>query len=298
MKTKIQLISLLLLTAFTLSLSQKGHTDKSIAKVTYLVGEVKEKKSRQRLKIESPIYAGAKIQTGRESICELKLNDNSIVRIGEKSVYDVMPPKEKESTSFFGSLGLGKIWVKLKKLVGRDSYAIKSPNSVISVRGTTFSVDIAKNKSGKVNVFEGRVDAGTHWILENDSLFDAWIRQDEAAYKQWLEANDPDIWVRNLEEEYADAINKMLEEEKAFYDQEALDYENFLRQEQGLPPIVPKKHGPISETGEGGWISFVKENQTLSFAGDSDEHTVSAISEAVEEDAWTKFNKERDAKED
>lgn len=295
MRKKLIIISLFLLTLITISVTQTLSNEKSVAKVSYIVGKATDASQNVDLSINDPLYAGATIQTGNESLCELTLSDQSIIRIGEKSEYQLNPPKKQKSSSIFGFLGIGKVWVKLKKLVDRKSYAIKSPSSVISVRGTTFSLSVSPDKSGSVDVFEGRVDAGTHWILQNDSLFDAWVRQDEAAYKEWLEANDPNVWVKKLEDEYKDAIEKMEKEEEAFYNQDALEYENFLREEQGLPPIVPENHGPLAPPGEGGWLSFVRSNQTLNFSGESDVHTVAPMTEAVEEDPWTKFNRERDA---
>ena len=281
--------SLIALTA----IAQKKANKEKVAEVSFLIGTAKEKPANRRLKINDTIFAGTTIQTGKECVCELSLLDQSRIRIGENSEYTVNPIQKKESSSIFGFLGLGKVWVKLKKMVSRNSYAIKSPNSVISVRGTTFSMEVTSDQKGKVNVFEGRVDAGTHWILENDSLFDAWVRDDEKAYREYLEANDPEIWVQKLEDEYKEAIEKMLQEEEAFYNQDALDYENFLREEQGLPPIEPQKHGPLAETGKGGWLSFVKEKQTLMI--DGKDHSLVPIGKDDQESTWTRFNAKRDS---
>jgi hypothetical protein len=294
MRTKLIVIALFtVFIASVVVIAQKADSKEKVAEVSFIIGKVVEEGSNQTLKLNEPVYAGAVVTTGKESMCELSLNDDSKIRIAENSKYEVFPKQKSKSSSIFGFLGMGKVWVKLKKLVNRKSYAIKSPNSVISVRGTTFNVEVKSSNSGRVDVFEGRVDAGTHWILENDSLFDAWVREDEKAYKEYLEANDPEKWVRKLEDEYKDAIDKMLKEEQAFYQQDELDFINFQREEQGLPPIVPKKHGPIAEPGKGGWLSFVKANQSLEISGE--EHKVVPLPEQEKNDQWIRFNMKRDS---
>jgi hypothetical protein len=265
-------------------------------KVVFVLGEVTKSLTGEALKLNSYVTSGEKVTTGPQSLAEIMMADESRIRVGENSVYTVDPPAKKGERTLLGFLEVGKIWLKIKKVVFKRSLKIKTPSSVVAVRGTTLDLYLPENSSGQVNVFEGRIDAGTHLLVLNDSLFGKWVMDDQKAYEEWLEANDPDKFVRDLENEYKEAIEKMQEEMQSFMDQDALDYQNFLREQQGLPPLEPKDHGALKTSEDGGWMRFVKQNQTLNLSGDTDKvgSTVPLDSNYVNSE-WVRQNQERDA---
>jgi hypothetical protein len=261
--------------------------------VTFLLGSAHVKEDQRALALNDAVKQGHTVITASESLCEITLSDAGVVRVGENSSYVVSNRQAEEESE--GELLFGRLWVSLKKLVSGHSYKIESPSSVLAVRGTAFSLEVDSSANVEVAVFSGRVDVGTHWILTNDSLFNAWVLADAEAYRQWLEADNAAAWVAELEREYEQAIADMLREEEAFRDSDQLEYENFLREEQGLAPLLPVQHGPLAEPGEGGWLDFVKAGQQLNYTADGSQRQQAAIDTIAEMANWYRLNLERDS---
>ena len=136
----------------------------SVGKVSFPLGNVlllsKGETRFQKATFNMPVKTGDKIETKKESRCELTYHDGSVVRIDEQSIYTVekaiITGEQKEVES---KLSIGKLWANLKKLVrGKDSWRLKSPAAVVAVRGTVYRMNAGADSSSQVLVYEGQVD--------------------------------------------------------------------------------------------------------------------------------------------
>jgi len=136
----------------------------SVGKVSFPLGNVQvlsEGETRfRKVTFNMPVINGDKIETKKQSRCELTYNDGSVVRIDEQSIYTVekaiISENKKEVES---KLSIGKLWANLKKLIrGKDSWRLKSPAAVVAVRGTVYRMNAGADSSTQVLVYEGQVD--------------------------------------------------------------------------------------------------------------------------------------------
>lgn len=106
------------------------------------------------------VFSGDKIETKRESRCEITLHNGDVVRIDENSIYtleDIKVAKEKIQASSF--LSVGSLWATIRKIFTEDDYVtVKSPTAVIAVRGTIYRVDVAEDSLTTVRVYDGEVE--------------------------------------------------------------------------------------------------------------------------------------------
>ncbi|RMF62115.1 MAG: hypothetical protein D6748_00180 [Calditrichaeota bacterium] len=105
------------------------------------------------------VYPGDKIETKKESRCEITLRNGDVFRIDENSIFTLEEALVTEKTvKAEMSLSLGKIWANIKKIFSRDDYLrVKSPSAVIAVRGTIYRVDAQEDSTTEVRVYEGEV---------------------------------------------------------------------------------------------------------------------------------------------
>ncbi len=136
----------------------------SVAKISFPVGNVhviaKGKTKMAKAGFNYKLYSGDKVKTQKQSRCEIKYNDGSIVRIDQQSIYTIVNyqknVKEKKVESF---LSLGSIWANIKKLAGKtDNWLLRGPSAVVAVRGTVYRMDANEDKTSKVLVYEGSVN--------------------------------------------------------------------------------------------------------------------------------------------
>jgi len=128
--------------------------------VTRVVGDVavwSESSGRwEAVAKNSKLSQGNQIKTAARSSVEMITPGNHKVKIDENSriVIDEMT----DNNSVF-SVAVGKIRSWVKKLRPTDKYQVKTPISVISVRGTDFSVAVDENNKVSVECYEGVVAA-------------------------------------------------------------------------------------------------------------------------------------------
>lgn len=106
------------------------------------------------------VFAGDKIETKKESRCEITLKNGDVVRIDENSIYTleeiVVGEKTVKAESF---LSVGKLWSTVRKIFAKDDYfKVKSPSAVIAVRGTIYRVNVEKDSTTQVRVYDGEVE--------------------------------------------------------------------------------------------------------------------------------------------
>jgi len=114
----------------------------------------------QPAQLKMPLQSGDQIQTAAEARCEVKLNDGSVVRLGERSHFTFDQAQlTAGNRQVEGSLLSGKLWAWVNKLKwGRDRFDIKSPTAVCAVRGTIYRMEA--DSTTRVAVYDGQVDIG------------------------------------------------------------------------------------------------------------------------------------------
>jgi outer membrane protein assembly factor BamB len=108
--------------------------------------------------IGDELPVATRIKTGAASSCDLAFGNLGAVRIGPESVVDLRRlaiSATKRSAEL--SIGSGSVACKVSKLMSKDSFEVRSPESVCGVRGTEFLVKVSKGKPLVVAVQEGKV---------------------------------------------------------------------------------------------------------------------------------------------
>jgi hypothetical protein len=138
--------------------------EESVGKVSLPLGNVLKLGPGQtrfsQATLNMPVQNGDKIETKKDSRCELTFNDGTIVRIDQQSIYTV----EKALFSDNGkqvesNLSIGKLWANVKKLfTNRDTWKLRTPAAVVAVRGTIYRMNAGADSSTQVLVYEGDVE--------------------------------------------------------------------------------------------------------------------------------------------
>ncbi len=154
---------LILLILFSGILAQPAK--RSSAKIKFLVGTVKllhkGKIHWNTAHFNDRVYQGDRIRTELNARVELQMPDGSVIKINENSVFDVKEiktPKIEHADKMSFTLWVGSLFAKFQKIIEqRQSRVIESPSAVIAVRGTQFDVEVDRNQTTTVRVYEGRV---------------------------------------------------------------------------------------------------------------------------------------------
>ena len=161
MQRKFNFICFLLIAVCITSFSPEKSD--SVGKVTFPMGNVlllsKGETQFKKVTFNMDVRNGDKIETKKDSRCEITYNDGSVVRIDELSVYLVekaeIKDKEKKVES---KLAIGKLWANVKKLFSKnDSWKLHSPSAVVAVRGTVYRMNAEADSSSQVLVYDGEV---------------------------------------------------------------------------------------------------------------------------------------------
>lgn len=102
-----------------------------------------------------PVKYGDVIETGDKSFCEIIVNDKNIIKLGEKTEL-VFRLSEKDNF-----LELKKGWMSgvTKKIFTKEqTFLIKSPTAVASVRGTSFCTKVENPDSTYFCVCNGKIE--------------------------------------------------------------------------------------------------------------------------------------------
>jgi hypothetical protein len=132
-------------------------------KVTFLSGDASRKAGgkNQKLAVGAPVHEGDVLETARRTRLEVKLNDQSVVRLGPSSRAVVQSAKfgtTVEDRKVSAKLVVGQVWANVAKAIGGEArFEVQTENAVAGVRGTTFRVDAARDRSVVVKVYSGTV---------------------------------------------------------------------------------------------------------------------------------------------
>ena len=115
----------------------------------------------QALAVGASVFAGDVLETQKRTRLEIKLSDASILRLGPAARVDLSSAsfgRSVEDRQVSAKLQVGNVWAKVAKTVGGESrFEVKTENAVAGVRGTTFRVDAAADRSVVVKVYAGTV---------------------------------------------------------------------------------------------------------------------------------------------
>ncbi|MFZ5516718.1 MAG: FecR family protein [Candidatus Zhuqueibacterota bacterium] len=162
-------VSLLLLTL--LITGNVASQQDSLGKITFILGDEgdvtilhADQQEWVNAKLYQPVFNGDQIMTRAESRCEIKLNDKSLIRIGENSSIIL---SKTNLTNLNSEVTTGRVWANIKTLKKKSSFEMRTPTAVCSIRGTIYRVDA--DSSTKVLVYEGAVDVGPLTSAHKDS---------------------------------------------------------------------------------------------------------------------------------
>ncbi len=144
---------------------------RSAGAVTFLAGEATRAAGGkgEKLALGSPVYAGDLLETGRRTRLEVKLADESVVRMGPLSrvvLQEAAFGSSVEDRKVSAKLVVGKVWANVAKAVGGEArFEVQTENAVAGVRGTTFRVDAARDRSVVVKVYAGTVAVASSAVI-------------------------------------------------------------------------------------------------------------------------------------
>lgn len=145
------------------------------------------------LAVGSALREGDRVEIGTRSRLELTLADGSVVRLGPRSratletaVFGRTPEDRKVSAR----LAVGTVWANVAKAVGGEArFEVRTEHAVAGVRGTTFRVDAALDRSVVVRVYSGAVAVAGGGLPRPDHRGDELRREvpgpDEVTREQW-----------------------------------------------------------------------------------------------------------------
>lgn len=146
---KLTVVLLVLLCSVTLATAQET---KRIAVIGKLKGQVEAKSANGvwlSAKVGMALNQGDTIRTKKDSWAILNLNgkaQTATVEVREKTeleLSEMISNKREDAQKTLLDLSLGNILIKAKKLHSeKSSFEVKTPTSVVAVRGTTFAVSV------------------------------------------------------------------------------------------------------------------------------------------------------------
>ncbi len=137
----------------------------NLAKVTYLQGQAEVLSPPQTiwntLKTGSHLYPEDEIKTYAKSRIEIQFPDRSILRFDEKTTVklkNVLFDVPTNSRNIKVEMALGKCWANVRKIFGsKKTFEVASTNAVAGVRDTIWRMNVGKDRTTLIKVYEGVV---------------------------------------------------------------------------------------------------------------------------------------------
>jgi hypothetical protein len=147
-------------------LSTFASDSRQIGTITFILGGkndvlIKHHNSQQwnAAKLKMTVLNDDVLQTKKESRCEVKLGDGSLVRIGENSIFEFATAPGQIQKDVRAELKKGRAWANLAPFKSQNKqFQIKAPTAVCAVRGTIYRVDA--DSLTRCSVYDGQVDVG------------------------------------------------------------------------------------------------------------------------------------------
>lgn len=140
------------------------------AKLVFILGTVQYKTSIQD-KEWRPVYANmvlnesASLRTGKGALAYLTISDSIKIKISGMTTIEMKKLAEEKTLQLY----TGKIWSKVEKSNAKRLFSVRSPSTVVGVRGTEFIFETT-DLEDKLYVEEGKVVFGKGADEKNASL--------------------------------------------------------------------------------------------------------------------------------
>ena len=153
MNTKFTYLKLAIAVLLTLLVSVPALAATDQAKVTKITGQADYKKAGgadfSTLKIGDILNEGDAVKTGAGSEVTMELVGKAktaeiVVRESSKFVFKTFQHDADATDTTLLDVSLGAVLVKAEKLAGDSKFEVKTPTSIVGIRGTTFEVKVAK----------------------------------------------------------------------------------------------------------------------------------------------------------
>ncbi len=112
------------------------------AKVTFVVGEVKYRlgggKVWKRASVGISLNRGAKIETFEKSRVDIKFNNETAIRLSENSRFVL---NEQSIRMLVINIEKGSLYGRFKKLFEKQRFLMRTPTTVVAVRGTELGIE-------------------------------------------------------------------------------------------------------------------------------------------------------------
>jgi hypothetical protein len=93
---------------------------------------------------------------------EIELSDNSVIRFAENTSFIITTMKSAEGDKWFSisiRLFLGNFYGNVSRFLNKDlKFRVETKTAVTGVRGTTFRIDMEKDDSYLMRVYEGEIE--------------------------------------------------------------------------------------------------------------------------------------------
>lgn len=138
---------------------------KGEARVTKLDGSARVlpngKKYWRSLKEKDAIRGGDEVRTGSRTRLELLMSDYSTIRFADNSHFKVLQIEAGDETrprNVNLHIAIGRSWTNLSRAIGKKGrFELSCENAVAGIRGTIYRMNVEKDKSALVRVYEGQV---------------------------------------------------------------------------------------------------------------------------------------------
>ncbi|MCX5907790.1 MAG: FecR domain-containing protein [Deltaproteobacteria bacterium] len=134
--------------------------------ITFLEGQVQVKKAEDKdwtsARPNMIVTEKDQIKVLDHSRAELILDNQAVMRLSENTLLTIEKLEEERTTQKETTrmgLPLGTLWVRVTKLFNRTSrYDVSTPTAIAGVQGTTYQVQVNKDRVTSIQVFQGAVN--------------------------------------------------------------------------------------------------------------------------------------------
>lgn len=98
-----------------------------------------------------------RLQTEKDSRASVRLGDRSVLRVNELTVFELLPPREKDRKPLL-SLKAGSLYFFSREKPSDVEF--RTPTAAGAIRGTEFMLSVSTNGETRVELIDGAVDLG------------------------------------------------------------------------------------------------------------------------------------------